>query len=65
MGSLDKRIDSLEQRLGGREPVRINVVQEGPKGREDEKEFLYTVTVYPSEGNPLEEAPEQGESWGA
>jgi hypothetical protein len=45
--------------------VRINVVQEGPKGREDEKEFLYTVTVYPSEGNPLEEAPEQGESWGA
>jgi hypothetical protein len=67
VGSLDKRIEALEQRLGGRGPVRIVVVQEGPKGREDEEEPIYSFTLSLSEDedHPLEEAPEQGDRWGA
>ena len=56
MGSLDKRIENLEHQLRGSKPVHINVVQEGPEGREREEELLYSVMLQPSED-------ERGEGW--
>lgn len=58
MGSIDRRLEELERRLGGGEPVRINVVREG------KEEPAYSVVLTPSgefvrvEGTPLES--EQG-----
>lgn len=49
MGSIDKRLENLERRVEAtRRPVRINVVQEGPKGREREVEPLYSFILNPS-----------------
>ena len=49
MGRIGKRLQSLEQRAASaRQPVRINVVQEGPKGKEDEVEPLYSFILSPS-----------------
>jgi hypothetical protein len=42
------RVKRLERCFGGKEPVRINVLQEGPEGREDELEPLYSFTLNPS-----------------
>jgi hypothetical protein len=59
VGSLDKRIENLEHQIRGPKPVRINVVQEGPDGREQEEEVLYSFVLQPSkdEVDPLEEPP--------
>jgi hypothetical protein len=54
MGSIDRRLEDLERRFGGGEPVRINVVREG------KEEPAYSVVLMPSgefvrvEGNPGE-----------
>jgi hypothetical protein len=55
VGSLNQRIEALERRLGGREPVRIVVVYEGGD------EPLYSFTLRPSEDadHPLKDAPGQ------
>ena len=62
MGSLDKRIEDLERRLGPREPVLIRVVYETSPD-----EVLYTVTVPAPEHRepPLGETPEQERGGGA
>ena len=49
MGGLDKRLEALAHRIRGPKPVRINVVQEGPPGREREEEPLYSFVLQPSE----------------
>jgi hypothetical protein len=52
MGRIGKRLETLERHveatLSGARPVRINVVQEGPKGKEDEVEPLYSFILSPS-----------------
>ena len=48
MGHLNKRIENLERRIGNPKPVRINVVQESPEGREHEEEPLYSFVLQPS-----------------
>ena len=55
MGSLEKRIEDLERRLGPREPARLHVVYE-----DTPDEVLYTVTV-----PGLAKTPEQERDGGA
>ena len=58
MGSIDKRLENLERHVASTQrPVRIDVVQEGPRGREGEVEPLYSFVLDPRTGmrSPLEE----------
>jgi len=66
MGSLDKRIDNLERRMGSPQPVVIVLMEDGPPGREREEAVeVGRFRVYPTGEPPRIEPPEQGEPWGA
>ena len=57
MGSIEKRVEALERRLGGAQPVRIVVVYEDAP-----REPLYSFTLKPSEDMP---AGDRGDGWRA
>ena len=57
MASVEKRIEALERRLGGAEPVRIVVVYEDAP-----REPLYSFTLKPSEDTL---AGDREDGWGA
>jgi hypothetical protein len=59
VANLDKRIENLEHQLRGPKPVRINVVREGPEGREGEEEALYSFVLQPSEDAPCHNREER------
>ena len=50
MGSLDKRLEDLERRVGSPQPVVIVLMQDGPPGREREEAVeVGRFTLYPTE----------------
>jgi hypothetical protein len=60
VGSLDKRIEDLERRVGSPQPVVLVLMEDGPPGREREEAIeVGRFTLYPTDGEdyPPEEPP--------
>ncbi len=61
MRNIGKRLEDLKRHVEAtRRPVRINVVQEGEQGKEDEVELLYTVVLTNPSGDEKLRAKDVG-----